>query len=92
MEIKGNLSQKLFEEYQLRFDSFTDEEIIEAFNSQVGNGGTGTAKMTYLRAIRSQLIKRNIDFSEVGDERTMSYKRKVNLNGKKIVIVENKGQ
>jgi len=76
MEKKRNLAQELYEEFNLRFDANSDIELIDDFNGQVGNGGSGTTKMSYLRALRAQLIKRNIDFSVVGDERSMSYAKK----------------
>lgn len=79
-----NLSLELFEEYFSKFDSFSDKEIVEAFNGQVGNQGSGTAKMSYLRAIKSQFEKRNFDFSEVGNNQKMSYRNKVHLKGKKL--------
>ena len=83
-----NVPQELFEEFNLRFDSYSDEEMVKAFNGQVGNQGSGTAKMSFLRAIRSQMIKRKIDFSEIGDEKSMSYANKVVLKGKKLHTID----
>ena len=46
-----NLPQKLFKEYIESFNNYSDEQIIEAFNIKVGNGGWGTARASYLGAL-----------------------------------------
>ncbi|MEH6746459.1 MAG: hypothetical protein V7670_06460 [Maribacter arcticus] len=84
MKSNNNLQHELYDEYNLRFDDYSDTELVDAFNGQVGNGGSGTAKLSYLRAIKSQLIKREIDFSE-----TVGYTKKVILKDKKMYLVEN---
>ncbi|WP_053971138.1 hypothetical protein [Mangrovimonas sp. ST2L15] len=78
----------LLEEYMDKFDKLTDQEIIEKFNNQIGNHGWGSARANYLGAIRQQYEKRNIDFSEIGDDKGMFYSNKVELNGKKLIIVK----
>ncbi|MFD1016890.1 hypothetical protein [Winogradskyella rapida] len=81
MKNNKNLSQELFEKYSLSFDLKSDKEVVESFNSQVGNPGSGVAKSSYLSAIKSQFIKREIDFSEIS-----GYTKKVILKGKKLYI------
>lgn len=81
MESNKNLQHELYEEYNLRFDTLSDMEMVEVFNGQVNNGGSGTARMSYLSAIKYQLIKREIDFSE-----TNGYSKKVILIDKKLII------
>lgn len=78
--------KELFEEYMEQMDSYSDAELVEAFNRQVGNPGWGSARASYGSAIRAQLNKRNIDYSEVGDDKSISYKSKVILKDKKLHI------
>ena len=68
----------------------SDEEIVEYFNSQVGIKGWTGATGAYMSAIRNQFDKRNIDYSEVGDSTSMSYRNKVTMIGKKLVIINPK--
>ena len=78
--------KELFEDYMERMDAYSDAELVEAFNRQAGNPGWGGAHASYGSAIRVQLNKRNIDYSEVGDNTRMSYKNKVILKDKKLHI------
>ncbi|EAR16656.1 hypothetical protein [Robiginitalea biformata] len=71
--------QDYYHEYLDGFEKQSDDELVRAFNSQVHNGGWGAAKQGYLAAIRQSLEKRNIDYSEVGDESSMSYRNHVFL-------------
>lgn len=72
-------------EFQKQFEEYSDEKMIEVFNGQVYNSGTGSARMAYLGAIRDAFNRRAFDYSEIGDETSMSYMNKVKLVGKKIV-------
>jgi len=87
MDWNTKSQKELFDEYNQRMDSSSDEDVVEAFNGQVGNQGSGMAKMAYLSALRAQLTKRKIDFSAVGNSESMSYAYKVILKGKKIFIL-----
>ena len=71
------------------FNKCSDEEIIESFNEEVGKGGWGTARASYLGALHEQLNIRKFDYSEIGDKGSYSLKRKVKLVGKKIVVIPN---
>ncbi|PVW16267.1 hypothetical protein [Marixanthomonas spongiae] len=79
---------ELFKEYMERMDAYSDAELVEAFNGQVGNPGWGSARASYGAAIRAQLNQRNIDYSAIGDDRRLSYRNKVVLRGKKLVLAE----
>jgi len=72
-----------------RFNKFSDEKIIEIFNHEVGNGGWGTARASYLGALHEQLNIRKFDYSEIGDKGSYSLKRKVKLVGKTIKVIPN---
>ena len=84
-----NLPQKLFKEYTERMNPYSDEKIVEILNSEVGKGGWGTARASYLGALHKQLDKRKLDYSEIGDKESLSFKRKVRLEGKKIKVIPN---
>ena len=71
------------------FNKLSDEEIIENFNEEVGKGGWGTARASYLGALHEQLNIRKFDYSEIGDKKGCSYKYKVKLVGKKIKVIPN---
>ena len=75
-------------EYKRRFEKYSDREVIDAFNSQVENQGSGTAKMAFLAAIKESIIERSIDFSSVGDRTTMSYANCVVLKDKKMYVLD----
>jgi len=80
---------RLYNEYLDRFSNYSDEEIIDCFNHEVGQGGWGTARASYLGALHEQLNIRKIDYSEIGDTQRLSLKRKVKLEGKKIKVIPN---
>ena len=89
---KQNVSHKiktpheLFENFMARMDEYSDDKIVECFNSQVGIKGWTGATGAYMSAIREQFEKRGIDYSEVGNSLYMSYKYKVVLENKKIKL------
>lgn len=77
-----------FREYIERFSTYTDLEIVAAFNSQVGNRGWCTAKSGFLSAIRYELDRRNINRDDVSTENSTSYAERVSLyviNGQKVI-------
>ena len=75
-------------EYKIRFEKHSDQEVIDAFNSQVENQGSGTAKMAFLATIKESIIERSIDFSSVGDNASMSYANCVVLKDKKMCVLD----
>ena len=84
-----NLPQELFHKYMEQLNKFSDEEIIENFNHEVGNGGWGTARASYLGALHEQLNIRKFDYSEIGDNGRLSFANKVKLIGKTIKVIPN---
>jgi len=82
------MNKDLKTEFKTRFESNSDQELINAFNSQVENHGSGSAKMAFLSALREELNKRSIDFSSVGDEKSMSYSKCVVLKDKKMCLLD----
>ncbi|GEM_PF-2118992 len=88
IKVEDRYSLTTYEFYKDKFERLTDKELIGAFNEQVGNGGTGTVKMRYLYAIHREFIDRDYDFSAIGDEKSLSFARKVKLVGKKVVPID----
>jgi len=72
-------------EYALRFPSLTDEEFIACFNREVGINAWVFARQLYFAAIRQELDRRRLDYSNIGDERAMSYRYVVYLRGNKLL-------
>lgn len=72
-------------EFQNQFEEYSDEKMIEVFNRQVYNSGTGSVRMAYLGAIRDAFNRRGFDYSAIGGETCISYMNKVKLVDKKIV-------
>jgi hypothetical protein len=78
--------QKYFEEYVNRFSTYSDSEIISTFNFEVGNSGWGTARASFLAALHDEFIRRKIDFSLIGDTKSLSFKSTIKLEETKIYL------
>jgi hypothetical protein len=65
--------------------NLSNEEIIERFNREVGIRAFGIARQGYLSALRNQIEKRGIDYSDVGNETVMYYGNKVDLVNNKMI-------
>lgn len=60
-------AQGFYEEFLARFKTFTDPELIDAFNDEVGKQGWVSARGSYLAALHDDFMHRGFDFSAVGD-------------------------
>lgn len=65
------------ESYRQRFAGMSDAELINAFNGQVGNPGTGSAKMDFLVSLHDEFEFRDYDYSAIGDKSSLSFARKI---------------
>lgn len=65
----------------------SEEELVEAFNHEVGNPGWVSARGEYLFALQEEFGKREIDFSAIGDKTRMSVANKIGLSEKTIVVI-----
>jgi hypothetical protein len=77
-----------YERFKRRMENYSDEELIEAFNREVGNPGWVSARAAYLAAIHDEFKKRGYDYSAIGNEKELSFAKKVKLAGKKVVPIE----
>jgi hypothetical protein len=81
-----------FEIFSSDFENKSDDEVISAFNKEAGDisqKGWGTARASFLAEIRNEFRKRNLDYSEIGNDKSLSFKSKIILKGKKIIIANN---
>ncbi len=75
-----------FQEFLVRFSTLSDADVVELLNSEVGNKGWGTARASYLAAIHHEFQRRKIDYSEIGDSKSLSLANKVVLRDNKLII------
>ena len=60
-------------------------ELVEYFNQAVGLRAFGISRQGYLCALRNQIEKSGMDFSEVGDAYAWSFACKVDLVNNKMI-------
>ncbi len=76
------------DEFTERFRSATTAELVDAFNSQVGNPGWVSAKGRYLLALYHEFKRRGIDISVIDTGNGMNMDRHVRLDdsGRRLVL------
>lgn len=67
-----------------RFDTYSDIELIEIFNKEVWNQWWTSVRAEFLVWIHKEFDKRWFDYSEIWDEKQLSFKDKIVLMDKKI--------
>lgn len=70
--------------YEDRFSNYSLEDLVVAFNNEVGKNGWTNSRGVYLNELRSALEKTNIDVSEIIDGHSISLKYKVELQGNRL--------
>ncbi len=80
--------QEHYESFRLQFHAMSDKQLIDAFNHEVGNDGWVSARASYLVALGNEFQRRGYDYSAVGDETRLSFRRKVKLENHTIVPIE----
>lgn len=66
---------------------YSDKNLVARFNKEVGNKGWGSARAELLAAIRQEFERRGLDYTEIGDEKTLSLRNPVILIDKKIMVI-----
>lgn len=69
------------------FLSMSDQQLVDAFNSQVGNKGMASAKMDYLHRLRQEFLQRKLDCSAFISKQAMAMKECIVIKGERIVPV-----
>ena len=64
--------------------NLTDEEFVSRFNESVGIKAFGISRSGYLWAIEEELKRRKFDYSNIGDDQSISYKHIVFNKEKKL--------
>lgn len=82
-----NTAKEYFDYFKKELIELTDEEFVSRFNREVGIKAFGVARQGYLWAIRNELERRNIDYSDIGSSYSISYKNAVFLKNKKLHIL-----
>jgi len=75
-------------EYSEKQNLLTDTELISVFNDNVGISSFGVSRQGLLSSIKEQLIERKIDFSLIGNAKSISYSSCVILKGKKLFKIQ----
>lgn len=72
---------------ETRFETYSDIELLEAFNSEVWNKWWTSARAEFLSGIHREFEKRWFDYSEIWDSESLSFKNKITLDWNKIEIL-----
>jgi len=83
--VNPNSSYAYYLQFMKEYDSYTDEELINCFNSKVRMRTYGFAVMGIHQAIGEQLQKRFIDYTYFGEPDSLSFANKAVLEGKKML-------
>ena len=76
------------DKYKNRFKDFDIEDLVLAFNSQVGNPGWVTARGHYLSALISELRDRSVDLSAITTKGgSVNFAREVGFDPKESALV-----
>lgn len=66
-------------EFEHSFENEPDDKIVELFNNEIGKNAWGTARAGYILALSNTFSKRGIDFSIIGDWKSISLAKRVRL-------------
>lgn len=75
----------MINEFEASLAKLTNRQLISRFNSDVGNPGWVAARARFHSALRAELTRREIDFSLIGNETSLSFKNRVKLKGTKLI-------
>ncbi len=79
-----------YDAWRSQLAAYTLEQLIAAFNREVGNNGWGTAGADYLHALRQTFVHRDVDcscfLSEDGS--SMSLKHRLAVEDGRIVLAK----
>lgn len=81
----------VYEEYLARFKTCTNQELVDAFNREVGKPGWVSARASYLAALHEEFKGRAFDFSAIGGSDSFSLRSKIRLIGNVIEPLDRSG-
>jgi len=76
--------QARYEEFIARVGKLSDQELIDAFNRQVGNTGWTSSRAAYLAALYGEFKNRGFDCNAIGGDQSFSLRKRIKLSGNKI--------
>lgn len=89
LEEESTLGQRNFyEQFRKMFNGLSNENLIRAFNREIGNPGWTSTRAAYLAALHWELKERGFDYSAIGNKTELSFAKKVKLVENKIVLIE----
>ncbi len=77
-------------EFTERFEKATTEQLVEAYNREVGNPGWVSARGRYLFSLYHEFKRRGIDISVIDTGNGMALDQRVGLDctGRRLVLVD----
>ena len=82
-----NAPHNLDQTFSERFSKMSDQQLVNAFNREVGNTGWVSARGIYLTALREEFARRNFDFIFGNSIHVYTLKYKIKLTGKTITQI-----
>jgi len=80
---------ELENEYKEMFHNLSDDDLIQCFNGQVRNPGTGTAKSLHNMTLLEEFKARQFDINAISSNGvSYSFARKIKLVDKIVVLIE----
>src|SRR5690242_13355211 len=83
-------AEERYREYRVRFAAYSDVELVDAFNREVGNPGWTSSRGAYLRALHDEFVERGFDLTDIGGAEEMSLGSRIKLRGKKKIVADEK--
>jgi hypothetical protein len=77
-----------FIEFQKQLESYSDIELISRFNEEVNNAGSGSARYSFLASLHHEFIRREYDYSAIGDSKSLSFRDKIRLKNNTIIKIK----
>ena len=74
------------ESFKGRFKNMSDEQLIETFNLELSNPEWVSSRELFQLAICDEFENRHYDFSDIDTGDGLSFKKKIKLVGKKVVV------
>lgn len=81
------MNTQAYFEFKEAFQMMSDQELVDAFNREVGVPGWVTARNYYLHYLREEFNKRSFDISAI-HRHGLSLKHRVKLENNKLVVVK----
>jgi hypothetical protein len=81
------VTKEYFDELHEEMANRSVESLVEEFNQQVGNTGWTSIRGLHDSVLIDTLIAKGVDVSAVYDGVTISFKRKIKLNGDKTCVI-----